>query len=565
MAKTLLKKVSIKSFRALRDVEISFGTDITVLCGKNGTAKSSILGIAAQIFSFDKDYTTGTQLSYKTITDENYKSQFSDHFRISPNFDLPGSMEVGIDVYDGYTASNATGDLTITTRDSRRGKVPRVVVRNNSTAEEGKNKDRNFTHPVIFLSLKRLFPIASREKYIESTFEYLDVSHNKQEFIKLTNELLGKQVQNATVTTGTLKSTVSHGDNYDCHSVSTGEDNIGQIVLAILSFRKLKDEYGANYKGGLLLIDEADAGLFPAAQKKLIDVLDRECRNLKLQVILTSHSTTLIEKIYDNSQLDYNRSRYKTVYLTDTYGGIEVRNDWDWVRIYADINIQPIALKPTKLPKINVYFEDNEALSFFNALTYRHKVKKILNIFGDVSLGCTNYIHLIKNARVPEFRDRSVICLDGDAKDKVKGLPSVVLLPGYLPPDQLIFEFLYNLPANHSIWTNSNGFTRPVFRNIASDLIQEFSIDGDNIDLAGKIKDYKGSRKPRELFKTFFNKDEFLRLLTVPKEHNPWKLWISSNEIQCEKFVSQFVARIKYILKHIHGFDAGRIAFLDAK
>ena len=54
MSKTLLKKLKIQKFRGLSNTEISFGTDLTVLCGKNGTAKSSILGIAAQIFSFDK-------------------------------------------------------------------------------------------------------------------------------------------------------------------------------------------------------------------------------------------------------------------------------------------------------------------------------------------------------------------------------------------------------------------------------------------------------------------------------------------------------------------------------
>lgn len=56
MSKTLLKKLVIKKFRALNNVDIEFGTHVTVICGKNGTSKSSILGIAAQIFSFEKDY-----------------------------------------------------------------------------------------------------------------------------------------------------------------------------------------------------------------------------------------------------------------------------------------------------------------------------------------------------------------------------------------------------------------------------------------------------------------------------------------------------------------------------
>lgn len=202
MAKTLLKTIIIKSFRALKNVEVSFGKDITVLCGKNGTAKSSILGIAAQIFSFDKDYTNDKKLSFKTITDESFKSQFSDHFRVSPKFDVTGSMDIVVQVYDAYTSSDAAGELTITTRDSKSGKTPRAVFRNNSSVEEGSNKDRNFTHPVIYLSLKRLYPIAHREKYIENTFPYLDIPDNARRFVNLTNELLGKQVGNFTGTTG---------------------------------------------------------------------------------------------------------------------------------------------------------------------------------------------------------------------------------------------------------------------------------------------------------------------------------------------------------------------------
>jgi energy-coupling factor transporter ATP-binding protein EcfA2 len=562
MAKTLLRKISIRSFRALRDVEVSFGTDITVLCGKNGTAKSSILGIAAQIFSFDRDYTIDSKLSFKTITDENFKSQFSDHFRVSPKFDVTGSMDIGIQVYDAYTSRNATGELTITTRGPKTRKSPRAVFRNNSTAEEGTNKDRNFTHPVIFLSLKRLYPIAYRDKYLERTFPYFDNPKNAKDFINLTNELLGKQVSKLTGTTGTVTSAVSHSDKYDCHSVSSGEDNAGQIIVALLSFRKLKEEYGDGYKGGILLIDEADAGLFPAAQKKLIDILDRECGRLNLQVIMTSHSTTLIEKIYEEGLKPRNRSRFKTVYLTDTYGEIAVRNDWDWPRMYSDINIQPIAINGIKAPKVNVYFEDQEGLAFFKALIFRHPVKKLLNIFHDVSLGCGNYINLIKKGRVPEFKDHSIICLDADAEDQSKGLKSIVLLPGDLPPDQLIFEFLFNKPASDAIWENSIGYTRPVFISDGSDVIRELSISGDSLNLADMLKTYKASPKPRELFKSFYNKENFQEFLKEKKEFNPWKQWIEQNPKAQGIFISKFVARLKYILKNLYGLDEGKLTVL---
>ena len=176
MAKTQLKKLHIEKFRALNNVEVEFGDSITVVCGKNGTSKSSILGIAAQIFSFEKDYASGQDISFHQIAGGTFKSQYSEHFRISNQFDQPGSMVVNIELHDGYTDEAATAKLEL----MKRGKSPRPVVRNNSTVNKGDNASRNFTHPVIFLSLKRLYPIADRN-YQVIDFEYLN--KHKQEFI----------------------------------------------------------------------------------------------------------------------------------------------------------------------------------------------------------------------------------------------------------------------------------------------------------------------------------------------------------------------------------------------
>ena len=130
MPKTQLKKLTIEKFRALNDVAVEFGDYITVVCGKNGTSKSSILGIAAQIFSFEKDYVKDESLAFRQIAGGMFKSQYSDHFRISEKFDVPGSMSVNIDLLDGYTNQAATAKLEL----MKRGKSPRPVVRNNSTA-----------------------------------------------------------------------------------------------------------------------------------------------------------------------------------------------------------------------------------------------------------------------------------------------------------------------------------------------------------------------------------------------------------------------------------------------
>lgn len=558
MSKTQLKKLVIEKFRALNNVEVEFGDHITVVCGKNGTSKSSILGIAAQIFSFEKDYAKDEALSFRQIAGGSFKSQYREHFRISEKFDVPGSMLVNIELYDGYTDQAATAKLEL----MKRGKSPRPVVRKNSTAPTSDLASRNFTHPVVFLSLKRLYPIADR-KYEISDFEYL--KKHEQEFIRLTNELLNRGSSVATGTRGTISSAVAHGDNYDHESVSAGEDNAGQIILALMSFRKLKEEY-PDYKGGLLLIDEADAGLFPTAQVNLLKMLDRECRNLNLQVVMTSHSPVLIEHAFEQSR--QFRRRYKTVYLSNTYGDVQVMQDWSWAQISADITTKTIAAAPgASLPKVNVYFEDKEAADFFAALMNRQPVKKFTTPMLEITSGCSNYLQLIQK-RIPEFSQRSIVCLDADQALKIKGknFKTVVLLPGALPPDQLIFEHLYNLPAGHEFWKNDMQFTRDVFTNSAREVINELAINGDAADVKNRIAAYKGDLTPREVFKRFYKGEDFQKLVSSgAKLYNPWSHWVESNPTAHNEFLEKFKTAMHDVMKNGYTVDVSKLTVLTVK
>lgn len=555
-AKTQLKKLIIEKFRALNNVEVEFGDTITVICGKNGTSKSSILGIAAQIFSFDKDYIKDEPISYKQITGFPFKSKYRDHFRISQAFDVPGSMKVSIELKDGYTNQDATARLELMTR----GDAPRAVVRNNSTATGGANTSRNFTHPVIFLSLKRLYPITDRTYEIKD-FDYLN--NHKQEFINLTNELLNRSSANAIGTGGTISSAVSYGDNYDQESVSAGEDNAGQIVLALMSFRKLKEEY-ADYKGGLLLIDEADAGLFPTAQINLLKILERECRDLNLQVIMTSHSPVLIEYAFEKSK--QFRQRYKTIYLSNTYGDMQVQHDWSWAQINADLLATTIPLTKTiNLPKINVYFEDGEASDFFAQIMFRQPIKKFTSPMNNITLGCSNYFNLIDH-KIAEFSERSIICLDADQQLKANiKYKTIVLLPGHLPPDQLIFEHLYNLKANNPYWQNNSQFTRSVFTNLAREVISAFSITGDRVDIKEKVKQYAGSKRPREIFKRFYKNENIQSLFKSNNPSNPWIHWISENPELVNEFLNKFKNTMCHVMQKGYSVDSVKLLTLNVK
>lgn len=564
MTVTRLKKLHIEKFRALNNVDIEFGESITLLCGKNGVSKSSILGIAAQIFSFRTDYESGRLLSsLRQITGKIFKSKYSEHFRISEKFDRPGSMAVDIELYDGYTGQDAKAKLEL----MKRGKLPRPVVRNNSTVGKKRgNTSRNFTHPVIFLGLKRLVPIASR-RYKIAHYDYL-MSH-KEDFVRLSNALLNREFSSATGTGGTISSAVAHGGNYDQDSVSAGEDNAGQIILALMSFRKLQEEY-ADYKGGLLLIDEADAGLFPRAQVNLFRVLEKECKKLNLQVVMTSHSPTLINCVRQRSQQD--GSGYKAIFLSDTYGSVKVMRDWSWEQFDADIHVKTVPARDgKKLPKVNVYFEDKEAADFFAALMFEQPIEQFITPFPNVRLGCSNYKNLIREG-VPEFSEKSVVCLDADAiqefkKEFKEEMPrTVVFLPGHLPPDRLIFEYLCSLPADDDFWKNEFQFTRPVFiGNAGHSVIEKFHIaPGEKVDIKAAVDASKGGEeKARVAFKNFYKDAEFQRLVASPsKPCNPWRHWIEHNPEACNEFLQKFKQALHGVMSTCYTLDASALAAL---
>lgn len=562
---TKLKKINVVKFRGLKNINIEFGSRLTVICGKNGTSKSTILGIIAQIFSFTKDLSKNPEVDltqYKTLTNGNFKSAFSDHFRLSEQFDTAGSMDVKISVYDG--ASNKHLEkLTLGLYSSSDRDKSRPIVRGNDSIP-GKNQSRNVTHPVIFLSLARLLPITLRTDYSTRDVQY--INENSDDIRIMSNQLLLKNNGcSVTATKGTIDSMVVHGDNYDHQSVSVGEDNVGQLIQAIFSFKRLKELY-ADYHGGILLIDEADAGLFPAAQLELINILAKAAKKYDLQIIMTSHSPLIIEDIFNRSKQDVNG--FKTIYLTDTYGDIKTKDNLSWADINADLHVETVKINDeVSLPKANVYFEDKEGFDFFKQLITDRRINKILNPLGNVNISCTAILDLIAR-KIPEFTIKSLVILDGDVAldnsdnaKKAKKERSLCLLPGILPPDQMIFEFLYNLPPDDTYWNNKNRFTKAVFMKITKDIITTLKIGNPPIDLQTSIENYKKLNKNhggivRKLFKDFAHTPDFLAQVKGHVKDNPYRYWVEKHPVKSDNFKHELIKSLKIIMTNGHGVDS---------
>lgn len=565
---TKLNKLQVIKFRGLKDVNIEFGSKLTVICGKNGTSKSTILGIVAQIFSFSKDQSkkpVTILTNYKTLTNRSFKSAFNEHFRLSEEYDTAGSMDVKISLYDA-NVNKHLDKLTLGLYGYKDRVKARPIVRGNDGIP-GANQSRNVTHPVIYLSLARLLPITLRTDYATRDVQY--ISDNSEEIRVMNNQLLLKTTgSTVTATKGVIDSMVVHSDNYDHESVSVGEDNVGQIIQAIFSFKRLKETY-PDYHGGILLIDEADAGLFPAAQYELIKILTKAAKQYDLQIIMTSHSPLIIEDIYNRSKQD--DKSFKTIYLTDTYGDIKTRNNLSWPDINADLHVQTVKIdEDLNLPKANVYFEDREGFDFFKQLIIDRKINKIINPLGNINISCSAILDLMAR-KIPEFTSKSLIVLDGDVANdngdnakKAKKEKNLCLLPHILPPDQMIFEFLYNLPPDDDYWENRNRFTKPVFNKIATEIVTTLKLGKAPINLLDEINAFKKGKQGilgviRKLFKDFAHAPEFRSMVDGPVKYNPYRYWVTKNSAISDQYKFDFVKSLKLVMTTGHGVDSAVI------
>ncbi|EPN4482806.1 AAA family ATPase [Klebsiella aerogenes] len=565
---TKLNKLQVIKFRGLKDVNIEFGSKLTVICGKNGTSKSTILGIVAQIFSFSRDQSkkpVTVLTNYKTLTNRSFKSAFNEHFRLSEEYDTAGSMDVKISLYDA-NVNKHLDKLTLGLYGYKDRVKARPIVRGNDGIP-GVNQSRNVTHPVIYLSLARLLPITLRTDYATRDVQY--ISDNSEEIRVMNNQLLLKTTgSTVTATKGVIDSMVVHSDNYDHESVSVGEDNVGQIIQAIFSFKRLKETY-LDYHGGILLIDEADAGLFPAAQYELIKILTKAAKQYDLQIIMTSHSPLIIEDIYNRSKQD--DKSFKTIYLTDTYGDIKTRNNLSWPDINADLHVQTVKIdEDLNLPKANVYFEDREGFDFFKQLIIDRKINKIINPLGNINISCSAILDLMAR-KIPEFTSKSLIVLDGDVANdngdnakKAKKEKNLCLLPHILPPDQMIFEFLYNLPPDDGYWENRNRFTKPVFNKIATEIVTTLKLGKAPINLLDDINAFKQGKQGilgviRKLFKDFAHAPEFRSMVDGPVKYNPYRYWVTKNSAISDQYKFDFVKSLKLVMTTGHGVDSAII------
>jgi len=552
----MYKNLQINDFRLFQNQTLILGKLLTIISGRNSTGKSTILGMLANSGELKKR--DGT-----TYLDKTFKADFSEIFKGSKTFDKIGGNKFVITLSDDN--GNDTDHRSFRTAWQQTDKARKMKTDEGHKEDappkptespvrrerfriiphrtiNGRKTEAKFDYPVLYLGLSRLFPLgeAKHESICTKDIDFKNNEYRKW-FVSNYTEILSMHSDIQTVTNCSIGETDKKNgigintENYDYLTNSSGQDTLGQILLAVLSFKRLKENKGSAWAGGLLLIDEIDSALHPAAQIRLIKLLISEARQNNIQIVLTTHSISILrdicEKTTHNSYDDTVNNQIEVYYFTNANRSLEVKRNIPFNQIENDLLVSSAVQNRNK---VKIYSEDPEARWVLKSLiqNYLSYVELL-----DTHIGCDTLISMY-NADISYFAN-ILIVFDSDVTDgQLNKIPeamrnrfrNIIKLPGNNQrPERLIYEYLLQLNKAHSFWSGNAvilGFTWDYF--------------WDN----GPRSSRYNAEKERDKYKKWFNEhQQFFEQL------NLMDFWINDNKDAAEKFRNDFLSTYNIIAK----------------
>ncbi|MBB2886953.1 MULTISPECIES: AAA family ATPase [Pseudomonas] len=403
--------IAIKRFRTMQDQDVFLGTNITIFSGRNGTMKTSLMGLIAHPFNSEAQDVFGKVL----------KTPLKEVFKLSPVFDRDKyEYDLILCTDKGTTMKETVSMYYVGDKTNRH----RVVV---SGAEKG---DGNFAYNTSFLNLKRLYPLVDT-KAVPDKATSLDLSSEEAADLKDYYETVLPSTdynQFTPVHEKNVKTTfapVGEGARYDWLSISSGEDNLGAIFNRLLGFRRsFKGKNGGG--NGIFCIDEFESSLHPVAQLRLFDYLQRWSSKYNVQVIVSTHSLHLISHIYLEHGENLKKDRIVVNFVsksTAADGNYPILRNPPYELAYKELTLQDPE-EAVKARKIRVFCEDDYAVHFAKKLIKSRKILSCVEFHSSLNKQengpgtsysalralCVNY---------PLLLERSLVLFDGDVPDTV--------------------------------------------------------------------------------------------------------------------------------------------------
>lgn len=445
--------IYIEKFRLFKEQEVELGNVITIFSGRNGSMKSSIMGLISHIYSTDSVSTDNKLMQTK----------LSEVFRLSITNDT--------DKYKYFLKFTDSSDNKISEPVdiflNKEGTRHRIVASGHGAG------DGNFHLCSVYLNLKRLLPLTDfKENDIKINNNIITNNEEKKFISKFYEKVLLRPEFNehehfvAKMGSMTKLPVGPTNSYYSVDALSSGEDNLGQIVDALLSFTRVSKTKDSNDLIGILSIDEFDASLHPIAQLNLFNFIYDWAKQHNVQVLMTSHSLFLLKEILfmkdkiDNDDIVVN-------FIAPGYkpgSELSILKNPEYKIALQELTLQDIQKEQNI--KLNVLVEDEVANFGLKRILKSKEVTDRITVSnqftGDkIGTSWTALKSFANNFSNILYQSMSIIVVDQDVEisvfknfDDVLKLPSLTECP--MPFEQELIYFIMGLDVGDEFFKGNN-------------------------------------------------------------------------------------------------------------
>ena len=401
--------------RGINGLKVTFHYPITVICGNNGSGKSTILALSALAFHSPADWTV-----YSGNTEPTQSGKDRTYYTFSTFF-LNGL---------GETTPN---EVSIAWRYDRQGsEISRMFTK------KGNRWGRYDTRPereLYYLPLGRILP-ANELTGIRTVFHNpivtIESTPLNDEYIGYLSFIMGRPYSRAEIQKSSKYKfqCCTSGIPYTAFNMGGGESC---MITLLHLLQQLPN-------GGMIVVEEIEAGLHPQAQIRLTQQLIEICRKKMLQVICSTHSQVIIDSLPREARLLIKQSG-------DDHQIIES----------PSTRFAMYEMTGKNHPELIIYCEDEVAATMIEeSLPHDMRVRVAIQVIGsNTAIAHQGVSHLRSG-----FEMKALCVFDGDcSKRAIKGwikeeggsrndvTPECLLLPGdKLPPETWALSQLNHSP-----------------------------------------------------------------------------------------------------------------------
>lgn len=280
------------AIRGLSPFELKFDFPITAIAGKNGSGKSTVLGLACCAFHNDS---TGFKLSHRKQRYYTFADFFIQHTEDIP----PEGIKIRFSVaYNNWRKSANFPD----------GKGVGSQKREKKKAGKWTDYSLRINRDVVFLGIERIVPHSekSQSKSYSKSFSSTGIQGWEDDVKNAVGQILGKKYDDFKYVSHSkyrLPLVVVNGKKYSGFHMGAGENALFEVLSVLHSVSE----------GALVVIDEIELGLHSEAQKKFVNHLKELCKKRKVQIICTTHSRDIFGQLPDDARVYIENINGKTV------------------------------------------------------------------------------------------------------------------------------------------------------------------------------------------------------------------------------------------------------------